>query len=94
MKIGFLDLELNGQSFMTLGNKKFPSKEVSWIILGFRFPDVNLPFYTRNMLGEWQRSLGISFSTILQVTYVSNISWEFHFRVFGFGIAFCYQYGY
>jgi hypothetical protein len=94
MKIGLFELELNGVKLVSLGSKQPPSSEAPWMIAGLRVPSILLPFYKRNELGEWERTLAVSFPTLFQITNVSDISWELHIRLLGFGCSLIIQYGY
>jgi hypothetical protein len=85
-------IELNRWPLLTLESK--PSNKVKWTTLGFRIPNIELPFYTQNQFGEWEKTFNISLPTTIQITHTSDMSLEFYFIILGFGFAFCYQYGY
>jgi hypothetical protein len=94
MQIRFFELEINGKTLLQLGDKQLPSKGSGWLMVGLRIPSITLPFQKRNNLGEWERTFALSLPTLFQVTNITDISWEMHKRVLGFGFAVCYQYGY
>lgn len=97
MTIGRFELKLNNYTVKKLFNGKendLPKNNFPWVTLSLRFPSITLPFYRKNDWGEWERLFAISASTLLQITHCSDISWEGHLMVLGFGISFIYQFGY
>lgn len=91
MKIGYYEVELNGHRLLSLGTEYY---EFPLTIFGIRIPSVSLPFQKKNEFGEWERILAISAPTIIEWMNISDISWEFHFRVLGFGFVLCHQYSF
>jgi hypothetical protein len=95
--IGRFELKLNAQQglkFYDENKVNNPTKECPWVTLALRIPSVTLPFYRKNDWGEWERLFTISAPTLIQLSNCSDISWEGHLMVLGFGVSVIYQFGY
>jgi hypothetical protein len=91
--LGRFELKLNTWTFIEYingtGRTLFP-----WLMISLRTPTITLPFYKLNELGEWERIFCVSAPTLIQLSDCSDISWEGHLMVLGFGVSFIYQYGF
>jgi hypothetical protein len=97
MTIGRFELKLNSKTLVMAEEHTkdcLPTNSFPWVTLALRIPAITLPFYRRNDWGEWERIFAISAPTLVQFTNCSDISWEGHLMVLGFGISFIYQSGY
>ena len=97
MTIGRFELKLNKWTFIEYFNGKgsaTPAQEFPWVTLALRFPSVTLPTQERNDWGDWERIFAVSAPTLVQLNSCSDISWEGHLMILGFGISFVYQFGY
>jgi len=94
MKIGQLELRLNTHVLARYLYGPGDEFRFPWITLALNVPSVIFPIQRRNDWGEWERSFCVSAPTLIQLSNCSDISWELHLRVLGFGISLCYQWGY
>jgi len=97
MTIGRFELRLNSRTFIEYFNGargNTPTNAFPWITLSLRFPSVTFPTQQRNDWGEWECMFSISAPTLIQMSNCSDISWEGHLMVLGFGVSFIYQFGY
>lgn len=97
MTLKQLELKLNNYTIKKIfyGRKNdFPSYDFPWITIALRVPSITLPFHRKNDWGEWERLFCISIPTLIQLSNCSDISWEGHLMVLGFGVSFIYQYGF
>lgn len=94
MKIGYKELEINGYKLIYSNYRQLPSSESLWAIVGLHVPRIFLPFYRRNEIGEWERTLEFSFPTFFEIMNIIDISWEFQIALLGFGCSLVIQFGY
>jgi hypothetical protein len=97
MKIGRFEFKLNELALFIKepkGSNFCVSKGFPFVTLALRMPSITFPVQHRNDWGEWERSFCVSAPTLIQLSNCSDISWELHLRVLGFGISLCYQWGY
>jgi hypothetical protein len=97
MTIGQFKFKLNSKTLFKkepTGSNWWVSKSFPFITFALETPTIVLPFYKKNEFGEWERTFCISALTLIQLNSCSDISWEVHFIVLGFGVSFIYQYGY
>jgi len=97
MTIGRFELKLNSKTLVMAEEHTkdcLPTNSFPWITLALRVPSITLPTQERNDYGEWERLFSISAPTLLQLSHCSDISWEGHLMVLGFGISIIWQYGY
>jgi hypothetical protein len=98
MTIGRFELKLNTWTLFTKepkGSNWWVSKGFPFVTLSLRVPSITFPVVQRrNEWSEWERTFAISAPTLIQLNYYSDISWEGHLMLLGFGISFIYQFGY